>query len=88
MTVEAVGEIAAARLTVLGTADDVPPAVLSASVGSEWVEGRIIEWYSRFGVAIAVAFAVAASVYILFIALLESRLPTGPVERLLASIFQ
>jgi signal transduction histidine kinase len=65
MTVEAVGEFAAARLSVLGTADNVPPAVLSASVGSDWVEGRIIEWYTRLAVAIAVAFAVAFSLAIL-----------------------
>jgi hypothetical protein len=52
-------------------------------MASMWVLG-VREWRTLLGVA----FAVAASVYILFIALLESRLPTGPVERLLASIFQ
>jgi hypothetical protein len=36
---------------------------------------------------IAVSAAVAGTVYVLFIALLQSRLPLGPVERLLASLW-
>lgn len=34
-----------------------------------------------------IAFSTAAVVYLLFIALLQTRLPTGPVERLLAPLF-
>jgi hypothetical protein len=52
-------------------------------IAAMWVLG-VREWRTLIGIA----FAVAASVYILFIALLASRLPTGPVERLLAPIFQ
>lgn len=65
MTVESIGEVAAARLTSLGTAEDLPPAVLSASVGNDWVDGRVVEWYTRFGIAIAVAFGVALSLAVL-----------------------
>jgi hypothetical protein len=36
---------------------------------------------------VVIAFSTAAVVYLLFIALLQTRLPTGPVERLLAPLF-
>jgi Tripartite tricarboxylate transporter TctB family len=41
----------------------------------------------RPGLLIGVAFAVAAVVYLLFMALLQSRLPRGIVENLLSSLF-
>jgi hypothetical protein len=50
-------------------------------MASMWVLG-VREWRTLIGTA----FAVAATVYILFIALLDSRLPTGLVERLLSSL--
>ena len=50
-------------------------------MASMWVLG-VREWRTLVGIA----FAVAATVYILFIALLDSRLPTGLVERLLSSL--
>lgn len=41
----------------------------------------------RPGTLIGVAVAVSATVYLLFIALLRSRLPAGPIERLLGPLF-
>lgn len=35
---------------------------------------------------VTIAFVTSASVYILFIAILETRLPPGPVEKLLAPL--
>jgi len=41
----------------------------------------------RPGTLVGVSLAVAAVVYLLFIAFLQSRLPAGPVERLLGPLF-
>lgn len=51
-------------------------------LGAMWSLG-VREWRTL----IAVPVAVAGTVYVLFIALLQSRLPLGPVERLLASLW-
>lgn len=65
MTVEAIEDVAAARLASVATAEGVPPAVLSASVGQAWVEHRILDWYRDFGIAIVIAFTLALSLAIL-----------------------
>lgn len=65
LTVESIGDIAAARIVRLDMADPSAYAILSASVGKEWVERRILEWYTGFGIAIAAAFAVALSLAVL-----------------------
>lgn len=59
MTVESIGEVAAARIVSLQTGENLPAAILSASVGQDWVRRRILEWYTAFGVSIAVAFLIA-----------------------------
>jgi Tripartite tricarboxylate transporter TctB family len=51
-------------------------------LASMWVLGM-----RAVGSMLAIAFATAAAVYLLFIALLQTRLPTGPIERLLAPLF-
>jgi signal transduction histidine kinase len=65
MTIESIGGVAAARIVNVKTGDDLPPAILSASVSQEWFRRRILEWYTAFGVSIAVAFVLALSLAVL-----------------------
>lgn len=65
MTIESVEGVAAARIVNVKTADDQPAAILSASVSQEWFRLRILEWYTGFGVSIAVAFVLALSLAVL-----------------------
>ncbi len=65
LTVESIDDVAAARIVSLQVAEGSTPAILSAAVGKDWVERRILEWYTGFGIAIAAAFAVALSLAVL-----------------------
>jgi signal transduction histidine kinase len=64
-TLESVGGIAAARIVRLRTSDGEPAAILSASVGEDWVRRRILEWYAAFAISMLVAFALAMALAIL-----------------------
>ncbi len=65
MTIESIDDVAAARIVSLRTGENLPAAILSASVGQDWVRRRILEWYTAFGVSIAVAFLIALSLAVL-----------------------
>jgi signal transduction histidine kinase len=65
LTVESIDDIAAARIVSVQMADSANLAILSASVGNDWVERRILDWYAGLGIAIAAAFVVALSLAVL-----------------------
>ena len=59
ITIESVGEIAAARIVRVRLGEDTAPAILSSSVPKDWVRRRVLEWYAGFGVSMALAFLLA-----------------------------
>lgn len=65
MTVEAIGNVAAARVASVRTATGQPAAILSAAVSQDWVQRRTLEWYGAFGLSMAVAFVLALSLAVL-----------------------
>ena len=56
--------------------------LLAGMLAALWMMG-----VRRPRVLLGVAFTVAASAYLLFMVLLETRFPRGPLERLLSSLF-
>ena len=58
-TIESIDDIAAARIVSLRGTEGAPAAILSASVGTDWVRRRVLEWYAGLGVTVVVAFLVA-----------------------------
>jgi signal transduction histidine kinase len=58
-TIESIGDIAAARIVSLRNAEGAPAIILSASVGTDWVRRRLLEWYAGLGVSVLVAFLLA-----------------------------
>ena len=65
MTVESIGEVAAARIVSLQTSDAQAAAILSAAVSKEWAQRRTLEWYGAFGLSMSVAFLLALSLAVL-----------------------
>jgi signal transduction histidine kinase len=59
ITLESVGDIAAARIDSVRAGEGTPAVILSARVSRDWVRRRILEWYASFGVSIALAFLLA-----------------------------
>jgi signal transduction histidine kinase len=58
-TIESVDGVAAARIVSLGRTEGAPATILSASVGTDWVRRRVLEWYAGLGVSVLVAFVLA-----------------------------
>jgi len=58
-TIESIDGVAAARIVSLRSAEGAPTTILSASVGSDWVHRRLLEWYAGLGVSVLVAFLLA-----------------------------
>jgi signal transduction histidine kinase len=58
-TIESIDGVAAARIVSLRDAQGAPATILSASVGSDWVHRRLLEWYAGLGVSVLVAFLLA-----------------------------
>jgi signal transduction histidine kinase len=65
ITIESIDSVAAARIVSVQGGEHLPAAILSASVGQDWVRRRILEWYTSFGVSIAVAFLIAMSLAVM-----------------------
>jgi signal transduction histidine kinase len=59
ITVESIDGVAAARIVSVRNTEGAPATLLSASVGSDWVQRRVLEWYAGLGVSVLVAFLLA-----------------------------
>jgi signal transduction histidine kinase len=59
ITLESIEGVAAARIVSVRNAEGAPATILSASVGSDWVQRRLLEWYARLGLSVLVAFLLA-----------------------------
>jgi signal transduction histidine kinase len=58
-TIESMDGVAAARIVNVRNAEGAPVTILSASVSSDWVQRRLLEWYAGLGVSILIAFLLA-----------------------------
>ena len=59
ITIESIDGVAAARIVNVRNAEGAPATILSASVASDWVRRRLLEWYAALGVSVLVAFLLA-----------------------------
>jgi signal transduction histidine kinase len=58
-TIESIDGLAAARIVNLRNVEGAPATILSASVSSDWVQRRLLEWYAGLGVSVLIAFLLA-----------------------------